>query len=452
MTTNSSASKRLIAIIVIMTVVFCVSTMFDIFPGLRGPIDHLLPSRWPYYPTPINLKVFVPIVIILTCVFLLPVLQASKSKKIIFLTTWTISLLLQLALIFSSSFGLGVIFRRIADPDINGYFSTAVKYPNSLKLFQSFPSLNTSLDQHAKSHPPGLVSLISIIVTNAPPAPKNSIDNPIWQTLSPSQQSASLITAIALFATTATLPFLLYLLTAKLFSHQAGVLASLITILVPSVNFFSLLADPAYAIFPILSLYFLLSKTKKTILLSGVISAASLFFTISSIVTTTILMLNLLTNRTGRKFLILFMTSFVLIYTLPLFLNINPLAINFAALTAQFPREYLIWVIHNPIDAGIFLGVPISLLFISATSTTLRQKKWTGSKQLLVLFLFVMSLVIFSGSNRGEAGRVWVSFMPLPIAYAAHHLSSHKSCVGIATLLLLGLQLLTINYYWVPAW
>lgn len=453
MTTNSPASKRLIVLLTIITLLSCTSIVFDLLPSLRGPIDHLLPSRWPYYPTLPNTKALVPIGLVLLVTIYSKKLLTTNSRLPIYVVTFLSSLALQLSLIYSSSFGLGVIFRRVADPDINGYFSTALKYPNSLDLFQKFPSINTSLDQHAKSHPPGLVTIISILSRVSPPAPHLPSDNPLWTSLPASQKSTALLTAIFLFFTTATLPFFVYLFAVKLFSHQTAVIASILTVFIPSLNFFPLLADPAYAILPTICLCLFLSKSQKALFAAGVVSAFSLFFTLSPLVTTVIIILHAVINHSYRKYLISFIAGFCITYSLPLFLNINLLAINHAALTAQFPREYLIWIIHNPLDFCIFLGIPLAVLLYPSITNVIRQPKWVAAKQLIVIYLFVMGIVIFSGSNRGEAGRVWISFMPIPIAYTANYLQKFpKPSLIQLCLLLLGLQLLAINFSWVPAW
>jgi len=89
---------------------------------------------------------------------------------------------------------------------------------------------------------------------------------------------------------------------------------------------------------------------------------------------------------------------------------------------AQFNlgRTYLPWVIYNPIDFVLFLGVPTAVFFVREAIVILRRRAEETQWRLVVALLATIALVNFAGINRGEVARLWMVFMPVAAAVAAH--------------------------------
>jgi hypothetical protein len=79
-------------------------------------------------------------------------------------------------------------------------------------------------------------------------------------------------------------------------------------------------------------------------------------------------------------------------------------------------RSYLVWLLFNPLDLAVFLGVPIALL--AAWQTGVRSRRaWSGVRLLPLEALGVAAAAAVlaltaSGLTRGEVGRMWIPLMP----------------------------------------
>jgi hypothetical protein len=104
-------------------------------------------------------------------------------------------------------------------------------------------------------------------------------------------------------------------------------------------------------------------------------------------------------------------------------------------------RSYALWLLFNPLDLAIFLGLPVAVLAVLRMADALRSGSSEGDRFTagLALGLVVLGL---SGSTRGEVGRIWIPVMPLLlIAALTRSVDDGDSGPPRAEILTLGLLL-----------
>jgi hypothetical protein len=107
----------------------------------------------------------------------------------------------------------------------------------------------------------------------------------------------------------------------------------------------------------------------------------------------------------------------------------------------EYPRTYRLWLLINPAELAIALGLPaaawcaVGLLF----PRSMPNSVWAT--------LVVLALLDLSGRNQGEVARLWILFLP-PLLVAAGHgcnrLGNSPAVLALATALL-GLQTLSLQ-------
>ena len=124
----------------------------------------------------------------------------------------------------------------------------------------------------------------------------------------------------------------------------------------------------------------------------------------------------------------------------------NPFAIwwinaaNHARFYVDNPRSYLAWVVANPIELAVALGLPTA---IAATTAFARGSAPRSAWAVLI----VLALLNFSGKNLSEVARLWMMFMPGLCVAAAQGLGRFEARprdIGFLVALL-GLQTLVLQ-------
>ena len=103
----------------------------------------------------------------------------------------------------------------------------------------------------------------------------------------------------------------------------------------------------------------------------------------------------------------------------PLRSALAALAIHRQVYTA--PRSYALWLLFNPVDLAVFLGVPLAVLFLAHALRAARLPL-AGAAPLdrfTLVAAAALVLLLLSGSVRGEAGRIWIPLMPALLVAAA---------------------------------
>lgn len=117
-----------------------------------------------------------------------------------------------------------------------------------------------------------------------------------------------------------------------------------------------------------------------------------------------------------------------------------------ARFNAQVGRAYWKWVLANPVEFGVFCGVPAACLFVAATVSALvrvwRERDWKGCDWPTLALAGLLVALNVSGANRGEVGRLWMFLMPGCVVAAAAHASSYAPFRRAVLLGAFGLQAL----------
>jgi hypothetical protein len=123
------------------------------------------------------------------------------------------------------------------------------------------------------------------------------------------------------------------------------------------------------------------------------------------------------------------------------------------------PRSYGLWLLFNPLDLALFLGVPVTLLGLARLRSALAgpHSGAAGAADRMTLALAAgLGLLVLSGVTRGEVGRIWVPLMPLLLVSALARpagVDGLTASPGRRPALLLGILLaalcVTMRVYWV---
>jgi hypothetical protein len=122
------------------------------------------------------------------------------------------------------------------------------------------------------------------------------------------------------------------------------------------------------------------------------------------------------------------------------------------------PRSYRLWLLFNPVDLCLFLGVPVTLLGLARLRSALAGPPPgpAGAADRMTLALAAgLGLLALSGVTRGEVGRIWIPIMPLLLiaAVARPGGDGGTASPGWRPALLLGILLaafcVTMRVYWV---
>lgn len=93
---------------------------------------------------------------------------------------------------------------------------------------------------------------------------------------------------------------------------------------------------------------------------------------------------------------------------------------NHALFYTHNTRSYALWLLINPLEAALALGLPIASLvglglWRNLGSRTARPMEWSHN----VAWLAVWVILWVSGKNMGEAARLWIFLAPWPVISAA---------------------------------
>lgn len=453
----------------------------DILPIIRGPHDSNLPSQWPYYLVNTFDKSWIFLPIYAGFVFLFvrfgKLRQINKKNEIIsiiILVLLTTSF--QLAIVYFSRFGITVLFRRLVDPGINGYFTTGVQIDNIWVFLKSFPDYVNAkiLYQHASGHPPGSVLFIKLILDLFALIPSSLLSfintihpgwaNDLWNSLTIHEKFTSLVLPFILHLISSLVVIPFYFVAKELMGDSKSALkTTLLYSVIPSLSFFALIFDPIYALFPLLSTLFILmgirKKTGKYFYLAGLSCGIGLFFTAA--ILTYLMGLLIYVILSYKTVLVEWVTKFILGIIIIVFIlylsGFNLISSLFAVIHNQAPREYVVWLIYNPFDFFAFMGFPLSILFIYQTWHVIRHSEFTSKtwKNLFYTFWITFILLVFSGASRGEVGRIWLPFMFLPLILVSNFLVRSLKFTTyhfVIIFTLIFIQVILLEEFWVPIW
>jgi hypothetical protein len=121
--------------------------------------------------------------------------------------------------------------------------------------------------------------------------------------------------------------------------------------------------------------------------------------------------------------------------------------------TYTTPRSYLLWLVFNPLDLALFLGVPVAAAGLLFLPQVVRPSSGQAPRDpmdrfRLVLFAGVV-LLIATGLTRGEVGRLWIPLMPLLLVACLGGPGGPSRNEAMVQGVLLAALTLAMGSYWV---
>ena len=116
------------------------------------------------------------------------------------------------------------------------------------------------------------------------------------------------------------------------------------------------------------------------------------------------------------------------------------------------PRSYALWLLFNPLDFALFLGLPVAvtgLLVLAGTARHVADGGATPITRFRLVTFAGMAALLALGVTRGEVGRLWIPLMPLVLvaSLAAGNAPGRRESLVHATLL--AAFTLAMGSYWV---
>lgn len=465
----------------ICLLVFCALVVSDITPWIRGPNDSGIPARWPYYFVNTVNKLWAPLfavtlLLVIYSIFEKTAKRLTKKKEFLLLGVTVIAtLMFHLSLVYFSRFGITILFRRIASPEMNGYFTAATQITDTRHFFSIFPTINMQLYQHAPTHPPGTIAImksgitlfeempnLTTLVLQFVKTPKDSYL--LWSTLTSAQQACAIAFGFLSHLLGVIVLFPLYYCVKMLTNRVIALRTIFIFALIPSFSFFATLFDPFYLFFPLVSCFSLLigiQKQKKIFFfLTGFFLGISYLFSLSvtplGFFVGIVLLMWIIKNKAYKTTLIPFLYFCIGLTCCIFLLAVYGLDLPKAMIAASLApthkvRSYILSVFFNPYDFFVFLSIPITTIFLFGLGA-LRKNNVRN-----YLFAFWITLVVLSlsGATRGEVGRLWIGIMWIPIALTMFYTTvilKWKTKEHMFLLLLIVTQTLLLEEFWVPVW
>lgn len=468
--------KLFIIISSVFTILFVIAAAYDISPYLRGPAPYFPDWRWEYNFVNTYPHIWLPILVGSLILLLFYKIETkkkwfSKHESFFVCTIALLTFFFQFALLFANRAGINGLLSRIINPDVNGYFSTALHITSISDFLKNYNANVLSFSMHAQGHPPLAIlffywineffkftPFLNVFVKNVNPS--TQLINQIWVNLSPNEKLGTFFSIILIPLLVSLTGILVYFIGKKLYNSKIAIRTQVALSFIPSVLLFIPINDAFISIFPLLSFIVFLkgigTKNKLLFFLSGIVFSVGVYFSISLLPLVLIHLSYLISKFNFKKYLILnfglyfLLGHLILPILLWIFFRFDSIKM-FTVLMQGLPenRHYLTWVFYNLYDFFIFLGIPLTLTFIYLI---VNQRKKIDI--LFVSFLLMLFIVNFSGSVRGEVARIWIPYVPFLLLPLVNFITNNKfsSYQFIAILILQLLLVLTINEYWVTFW
>jgi hypothetical protein len=474
-----------------------VAIPFDLLPWLRGPAPYPPEWRWGYRTGgPVHPLVAAGVLAAVVLAFIAAtsgrwVLRWPRAVSIALLVVATTAAWgLQVAVLERDPVSpLRSLMARALSPSISSYHAAAFEEERESQSFLDvyaarFPAVR-SAPKHAATHPPGLVLFYRAAIDLCEWSP--ALTNALLRTaavpgraseteLGRALRASALLGALVLGALSVLSVWPLALLAEALgLAPLAAARVALLWTLVPAFLVMSPAHDAAIAL-PVSAWALLLALAGATrspggqlvvVVLAGACGGIAIFASYASMTFLGMGALAVLAARsadrpaTGRTFVVTALATtlaLLLAFGVPAMLGGRPLEamrtalhVHRAAFTA--PRSYWLWLVFNPLDLALFLGLPIAIAGLWAARRALQRLVTNSPLGVFDRFRLAvfggMALVLVLGLVRGEVGRILIPLMPLVLLASVADDRSKPEAVealGLATLLV-PLTLLIAGYW-----
>ncbi len=486
--------RWLVLLLLAVTVLaICIAILADWLPVIRGPVWLADEYSWPYDLRPIQrwwLPTLLSILMLAVAAWWLKERPSVTGRTWVALLALVVaSLLLQLTLIYADrpAVAAELVDRTLAE-QTTGYYRAAADSGDLGDLLTNYPAAMVQFEsEHVRTHPPGLVIANWLIIRMLQRFPDLSATaagqtrplrcTDLWLLEKPNSVAAGLGFAalLPLLLAALTIP-LAYLLANEIMYEGSARLAAVLVATLPALLLFTPLADQVLAFLSVTGMLILMLalRTRYTILFfaSGLTMAVASFISLGSLALLPIAGILFITIiwatdrfepgqirwiRWAGAFLFGFFFPWLLYWLLA---GVAPWQIVQTAMDQHYQlvtsrRDYGVWLGFNVVDLILFSGLPVIFGFtgavIMATKKSAKRRLRAAGGMSLALAIIIL-LLLFSGSTRGEVGRIWLFFMPLLAISAAAFLAGWVPDRR-AAILLVGLQLflaLTLGLAWRP--
>jgi len=489
MLTNSKKLKFL-TLTSAISVTLLILVILNIFPlGIKGE------WAWKYsYPSDFSGLWFS---VLVSCILLLLYYKLIAYKKsanlkpslefFFVLGICFLSYIFNIAICSLSPAGFYNLILTIISPWTTSYFNVAVEIRDIGYWLSNFHTLIKYAPIHARVHPPGNIlffqwithmfssfsiltnSLLNIAkTTTLNPLPVFSvIGNAFEHSFGNAEKAASVF--LSLF-----LPFLkciviipMYYLGKLIYDKKTALIAICFYAVIPALNLFTPGMDQTYTLVSVLSFYLFCFSIKKNKIwfafLSGLVLSTGIMLSFCFLAILGLIICYGLIwfwiNKTHLNYILKsFLVLFVAFTALPLLFyflyNFNIieffLSINVFSENARLDivgseiarRTYWKWLLYNPIDFFMFIGIPISALSFRSIYNIAKSKNIRVADVFSVSFFIILFLLLISGINRSEVARLWMFLMPFPALIAAQQIAQIKIKTSSAFLILFSLQII----------
>ena len=473
--------RRYTAVIALATLLLALFVFTDWLPLLRGPQPESTVWHWIYGLRPLSrwwpVLLCGGVLALLVGWWLMASHQITRPKTAVFLLLLTgASLFLQLTLVYADR---GMVYAELIDRTLavqtNGYFWHSANVPEMGETLRNYPELMTTFESdHMRTHPPGLLlaNWLTIRLAERLPilAPFGAVVQQnrcadLWLWDSPMHISVALgVWAMlpALVAATAVFPA--YRIGKTLtYNPRHAMVGAIFVALIPSLLIFTPTPDQLSTVLALwliwLGLKAIRNKSFTYFLGAGFLFSLMSFISIGNLAIGFVLLLLPYLHQPRFKWIpfgVVFSVGAISLWVgYWLIWGVPPWQIVLTGLAEHeqlvlVNRQYLTWIGFNFVDVITFLGLPILVGFVHLLLATtvfvnrsVKQLGWATAVLLLILN--------FSGSARGEVGRIWLFIFPI-MALCAGLFYARKLSIRQITWLVWGqlILVIAIGLAWQP--
>jgi hypothetical protein len=117
------------------------------------------------------------------------------------------------------------------------------------------------------------------------------------------------------------------------------------------------------------------------------------------------------------------------------------------------PRSYALWLLFNPLDLALFLGVPVAVTGLLLLPRTVGHAAGGAAGTPIARFGLVgfagVAGLLALGVTRGEVGRLWIPLMPLLLVASLGGPDAPDRRESLVHATLLAALTLAMGGYWV---
>lgn len=423
----------------------------DIVPQLRGPLPDSAIWHWPFSLRP--LARWWPSLLAALALLVVGVWWTARRPD----RAWPVllvaglSLAMQLGLLYADRPNVGAeLVDRTLSKDTNGYAAVAGEIEDLDHALRQFPVLMPTFDnEHARTHPPGLIAAywLGDRTFRLVPGLADWLARPVrfwrctdlWVLSRPTSTAAGLLAGSWLPIVSASLvPIAALWVARRLVRGQAIALAATLAAVIPALLVFAPTPDQVFSLLSLVSLWLILKGlgTRRWVwtLAGGIVISLMTMLSIGNLVWAGLLMTFALLSSWRRGWpardrvafgaalgagIISLWAVYWLIW------GVAPWSVVTTALDQHYElvtslRDYATWLAYNPLDFLLFTGLAVIVGWGGLLLAALLRPGWRASDAglLALLLAAVMLLLALSGGSRGEVGRLWLVYMPLAAVLA----------------------------------